>query len=69
MPQIIPISVAEKIAKDYKYQQIMIYARDCESGQEHMTTYGITKAHCSAAAKIGKFLQDKIIGWNKEQMR
>lgn len=66
MTKPIPIKAAERVAKEYGYQQVIIYARDCESGAEHMTTYGVTKAHCSAAAKIGDFLKYKVMGWNRD---
>ena len=63
----IPISAAEKIAKDYGYDQVIIYARRCHDSPqphgEHMTTYGRNPEHCGAAAKIGKFLQKKVMGW------
>lgn len=62
----IPISAAEKIAKDYGYDQVVIYARKVDEpaikGGEHMTTYGRTKAHCRVAAQMGAVLQ-KFMGW------
>lgn len=65
----IPVSAAEKIAKQYGYDQVIIFARTChdspEPHGEHMTTYGKNKEHCSAAAKIGDFLKYKIMGWDK----
>lgn len=68
-PRPIPISAAERIAKDYGYDQVIVYARkvgdDPEPHGEHMTTYGIDRAHCDAAAKIGDFLKYKIMGWTK----
>ena len=63
----IPISAAAKIANDYGYDQVIIYAR--RTGEppapvgEHMTTYGVNKTHCGAAARIGNFLKHKIMGW------
>lgn len=61
----IPISVAEKVAKDYGYDQVIIFARKVgDPGGEHMTTYGITKEHCGASALIGKTLQD-FMGWDE----
>ena len=63
----IPISAAERIAKDYGYDQVVIYARkvgeDPEPYGEHMTTYGVTKVHCGVAARIGDTLK-KFMGWN-----
>lgn len=64
----IPIKAAEHIAKEYGYDQIIIYARkvgsDPEPHGEHLTTYGVTKVHCVIAAKIGKHLKYDIFKWN-----
>jgi hypothetical protein len=66
----IPISAAERIAKDYGYDQVVIIARkvgdDPEPNGEHVTTYGVTKGHCDVAAHIGDFLKYKVMGWVKE---
>lgn len=63
----IPIKAAQEIAEKYGYDQVMIYARkvgeDPDPHGEHMTTYGVNKAHCDAMAKIAKYLQTKIMGW------
>lgn len=61
----IPIAEAERIAKTYDYDQIVIYARSVDDGAggEHMTTYGKTKAHCAVAAKMGNVLK-KFMGWD-----
>lgn len=60
----IPIVAARDIAEKYGYDQVMIYARKVgEAGGEHMTTYGVTKQHCTAMAHIAKFLQEKIMKW------
>lgn len=66
----IPISAAERIAKKYGYDQVIIIARrvgdDPEPHGEHVTTYGVTKAHCDVAARIGDFLKFKVMGWVRE---
>ena len=63
----IPIGAAETIAKKYGYDQVIIYAHkvgdDPLPHGEHMTTYGINKENCDAAAKIGDFLKFKVMGW------
>jgi hypothetical protein len=60
----IPIDAAKRIAKEYGYDQVVIVARlTGENGREHVTTYGVTKAHCEAAAKIGNFFKFKLMGW------
>ena len=60
----IPISAAERIAKDYGYHQVVIIARNVgdEDGGEHVTTYGVNKAHCESAAKQGDALK-RFMGW------
>lgn len=62
----IPISAARRIAEDYGYDQVVIYARkvgdDPVPHGEHMTTYGATKEHCSVAARIADTLQH-FMGW------
>lgn len=63
----IPISSAERIAKDYGYDQVIIIARKVGDAPdphgEHCTTYGINKAHCEVAARAGDYLKYKVMGW------
>lgn len=68
----IPISAAERVAKDYGYDQVVIIARRVSeepdgTGGEHVTTYGVDKANCGAAAKIGDHLKYNVMGWPREQ--
>ena len=67
----IPISVAERIAKEYGYDQVIVVARLCStettSGCEHVTTYGVTKEHCNVAAHIGRYLKTVIMKWSAER--
>jgi hypothetical protein len=63
MAKRIPITAAERIAKEYGYQQVVIYARATGTdGLEHMTTYGVTPTHCKIAARIGDRLK-QFMGW------
>lgn len=63
----IPISAAERIAKAYGYDQVVIIARAVgDHGGEHVTTYGRDKANCAVAAKIGEFLKFKVMGWIRD---
>lgn len=67
----ISVSAGERIAKDYGYDQVVIVARKVGSagaGGEHVTTYGVDKANCDVAARIGDFLKFKIMGWAKENV-
>jgi hypothetical protein len=63
----IPIAAAQRIAEQYGYDQVIIYGRKVGENPaphgEHMTTYGVDKAHCDVAARIGDFLKYKIMGW------
>jgi acetylornithine/succinyldiaminopimelate/putrescine aminotransferase len=63
----IPISAAERIAKDYGYDQVIIVARkvgdEPDQHGEHVTTYGVNTDHCAVAARAGDFLKHKVMGW------
>lgn len=65
----IPISAAQRIAKDYGYDQVVVIARRVDKpgdpGGEHVTTYGVNPTHCTVAARIGDFLKHKIMGWER----
>jgi hypothetical protein len=58
----IPISAAKRIAQDYDYDQVVIVARKVGGG-EYCTTYGVGKANCDVAARIGNFFKHKLMGW------
>lgn len=66
----IPIKAAQEIAEKYGYDQVIIYARkvgnDPEPHGEHMTTYGVTRDHCTVAARMGDFLKYDVFGWPRE---
>jgi hypothetical protein len=66
----IPIRAAKEIAKQYGYDQVIIFARKTGESPnphgEHLTTYGINKIHCSIAANIGSYLKRKILNWCDE---
>lgn len=61
----VPISAARRVAEEYGYDQVVIVARKVgEDGGEHVTTYGVDRANCAVAARIGNFLKAKIMGWS-----
>jgi len=63
----IPVKRAKELAQIYDYDQVMIIARKTgKAGGEHVTTYGVNKAHCNIAAKCGDFLKYKVMGWHKD---
>jgi hypothetical protein len=67
MTQDIPIPAAKAIAEKYGYDQVIVIARKTgDNGREHCTTYGVNKAHCDIASKIGEFLKYKVMGWVQE---
>jgi hypothetical protein len=72
----IPISAAKLVAEKYGYDQVVIIARKIDQpagtgetakaaikGGEHCTTYGVDKANCDVAARIGNFFKHKLMGW------
>jgi len=61
----IPIAAAERIAKEFGYDQIVIVGRRV-GGFEHVTTYGVDKANCCIAARIGDFFKHELMGWPVE---
>ncbi|MCK9431858.1 MAG: hypothetical protein M0R00_02745 [Candidatus Omnitrophica bacterium] len=61
----ITIKMAKKISRETEYPEIIIVGYDPVSGQQHVTTYGETKAQCLDAAKAGNFIK-KACGWPDE---
>lgn len=60
----IPIAAAQRVAEQYGYDQVVIIARKVgEDGGEHVTTYGVDKANCDVAARIGNFIKSLIMRW------
>lgn len=58
----IPITHAKELAEKNGLDQVIVIGRKVGS-HESVTTYGVDKANCDAAAKIGDFLKHKIMGW------
>jgi hypothetical protein len=58
----IPISAAKRISVDYNFPEVIIFAYDPVSGDQHVTTYGRTLEQCKDAAKAGNYLK-KALGW------
>lgn len=62
----IPINAAKRVADEFDYDQIIIIGRKIgDDGHEHVTTYGVDKDNCAAAASIGNFLKYEIMKWEK----
>lgn len=65
----IPISAAKRIAEEYGYEQVVIIGRrHTDQSGEHCTTYGVTKADCAVAAKMGDVLK-KAMHWPTAENR
>lgn len=63
-PKPVPITAAKNIAHVYGYDQVVVIARKVgEPSTEHVVTYGVSRAHCRVAEKIGDFLKHKIMRW------
>ena len=62
-PKKIPIAAAKRIAEEYGYEQVIIYGRrHSDQSMESMATYGIDKANCEVAARMGETLR-RFMGW------
>ena len=60
----IPIAAAQRVAEQYGYDQVVIIARKVgEDGGEHVTTYGVDKANCDVAGRIGSCIKTLIMRW------
>ena len=63
----IPITAAKRIADEFGYDQVVVYARkvgeDPAPHGEHMTTYGVSRVHCDVAARMGDTLK-RFMGWD-----
>ena len=67
----IPIAAAQRVAEQYGYDQVVIIARKVGPqgiGGEHVTTYGVDKANCDVAARVGNTIKHKIMGWPEMEL-
>lgn len=63
----IPIAAAKRIAEEFGYDQIVIFARAHRNANtEHVTTYGKTVEDCDVAARMGNKLK-RFVGWPEEK--
>lgn len=56
----IPIVAAETIGKNYRYDQVVIYARRV-GDIEWVTTWGKDRIHCDVAARIGETIGKGVV--------
>ena len=58
IPKRVPVEAAKRIAKKYNYDQVIILCRrPGTEGTGWITTYGVNKDHCNAAANIGNAMR------------
>jgi hypothetical protein len=62
----IPISVAESIANDMNYDEVVIFAANHTTGRQHVTTFG-KSVYASASAAQGGNAIKKLLGWPEDQ--
>lgn len=59
----IPIAAAKRIAQEFGFDQVVIFARAHRTdNKEHVTTYGKTVEDCDVAARMGNHLK-RVVGW------
>ena len=58
----IPILEAKAISKKYNYPEVVIFAYDPETKNQHVTTFGQSQAQCEDAARAGNHLK-RALGW------
>lgn len=61
-PHPIPVIEAECLAKDYGYDQVILFAFNRKKAITHTTTYGKDKALCDEAAKAANTAAT-VMGW------
>lgn len=61
----IPISAAKEVSTKYEFPEVVIFAYDPETKNQHVTTYGKTKEQCIDAARAGNDLK-RALGWPEE---
>jgi hypothetical protein len=61
----IPIEAAKRISTDYDWPEVVVFAYDPVSGDQHVTTFGRTLDNCIDACKAGNHLK-KHLGWPEE---
>ncbi len=64
----IEIEIAKEISDKTGFPEIVIFGYDPESNQQHVTTYGKTKAQCIDAATAGNYLK-RALGWPEKQCK
>lgn len=69
MGAIIPIVQARRIAEDFGYDQVVIFAADRAAAKNHVTTWGKTREHCDEAAQVGAIIARTFGDQSLKQLR
>lgn len=64
----IPVSDAKRIADAHGYDQVVIWAWDKRSGNQHVTTYGRSVPDCEQAAIAGNNVK-RAAGWPESECK
>lgn len=59
----IPIKTAKEIAKEFEYNQVLIFAWDKENNRQNVTTFGKSTEDCDQIAKGGNYIKEHFLGW------
>lgn len=62
----IPIKAARTIGQAYGFDQVVILARNSETGMQHVTTWGRNRALCAIAGELGDDAKRDLLGWPEE---
>lgn len=62
----IPVESAKHISYEFDAPEVIIFAYDPTTGDQHVTTYGKTVEQSHESAKIGNWLKQQL-GWPHEK--
>lgn len=63
----VPIEEAERIARDYKKQEVVIITWDRKSNMQTVTTFGGSKEESLRASENGNLVKRHLLRWPEEQ--
>lgn len=56
----IPIAAAKRVAQEYDYDCVVVFAWADDGSGSWRTTYGRTKEYCRRAARVGEFITETL---------
>lgn len=65
-PKRIPIAAAKRFGEEFGYDQVIVIARDHESGRQHVTTWGASKQLCASAGQVAATIKGEVLGWPQD---